>query len=155
MTHFFAEDDPLFGAGLDTLAVRAGQHRTNEGENSEALFLTSSFVFKSAAQAAARFSGTEPGNIYSRFTNPTVRNFEERLAALDAAAATDGALGEDARQQAESAAHKLAGSLGMYGYDDGTRIARLLEQLLESSTPEPERLRRLTAELRATIFPDS
>ena len=80
---------------------------------------------------------------------------EERLAALDAAAATDGALGEDARQQAESAAHKLAGSLGMYGYDDGTRIARLLEQLVESSTPEPERLRRLTAELRATIFPDS
>ena len=80
---FSAEDDVLFGAGLDTLAVRAGQHRTNEGENSEALFLTSSFVFKSAAHAAARFSGAEPGNIYSRFTNPTVRNFEERLAALE------------------------------------------------------------------------
>jgi len=77
------ENDVLLGAGLDTLAVRAGQHRTNEGENSEALFLTSSFVFKSAAHAAARFSGAEPGNIYSRFTNPTVRNFEERLAALE------------------------------------------------------------------------
>ena len=69
--------------GFDTRAVRAGQHRTNEGENSEPIFLTSSYVFKSAAEAAARFSGAEPGNIYSRFTNPTVRAFEERLAALE------------------------------------------------------------------------
>jgi O-succinylhomoserine sulfhydrylase len=69
--------------GFDTLAVRAGQHRTNEGENSEPIFPTSSYVFKSAAEAAARFSGAEPGNIYSRFTNPTVRTFEERLAALE------------------------------------------------------------------------
>ncbi|OGI56080.1 MAG: O-succinylhomoserine sulfhydrylase, partial [Candidatus Muproteobacteria bacterium RIFCSPHIGHO2_12_FULL_60_33] len=66
-----------------TRAVRAGQHRTNEGENSEPIFATSSYVFKSAAEAAARFSGAEPGNIYSRFTNPTVRAFEERLAALE------------------------------------------------------------------------
>ena len=67
----------------DTLAVRAGQVRTPEGEHSEAMFLTSSYVFDSAAAAAARFSGDEPGNIYSRFTNPTVRNFEQRLAALE------------------------------------------------------------------------
>ncbi len=70
---------------LQTLAVRAGQHRTAESEHSEAIFPTSSFVFKNAAQAAARFSGDEPGNIYSRFTNPTVRTFEERLAALEGA----------------------------------------------------------------------
>jgi O-succinylhomoserine sulfhydrylase len=69
--------------GFDTRAVRAGQHRTNEGENSEPIFLTSSYVFKNAAEAAARFSGAEPGNIYSRFTNPTVRAFEERLAVLE------------------------------------------------------------------------
>lgn len=68
---------------FDTLAIRAGVHRTAEGEHSEAIFPTSSFVFKSAAEAAARFSGAEPGNIYSRFTNPTVRMFEERLAALE------------------------------------------------------------------------
>jgi O-succinylhomoserine sulfhydrylase len=69
--------------GFETLAVRAGQQRTNEGEQSEAIFPTSSYVFNSAAQAAARFSGDEPGNIYSRFTNPTVRTFEQRLAALE------------------------------------------------------------------------
>lgn len=68
---------------FDTLAVRAGQVRTGEGEQSEPLFLTSSYVFASAAEAAARFAGTAPGNIYSRFTNPTVRTFEERLAALE------------------------------------------------------------------------
>ncbi len=69
--------------GFDTLAVRAGQVRTSEGEQSEPIFPTSSFVFESARQAAARFSGEEAGNIYSRFTNPTVRTFEERLAALE------------------------------------------------------------------------
>ncbi len=69
--------------GFDTLAVRAGQTRTQEGEHSEPIFPTSSYVFDSAASAAARFSGDEPGNIYSRFTNPTVRNFEERLAQLE------------------------------------------------------------------------
>lgn len=68
---------------FDTLAVRAGVARTNEGEHSEAMFLTSSFAFESASQAAARFGGTEAGNIYSRFTNPTVRMFEQRLAALE------------------------------------------------------------------------
>lgn len=74
------------GYGLETLAVRAGQHRSNEGEQSEPIFATSSYVFQNAAQAAARFSGEEPGNIYSRFTNPTVRVFEERLAALEGGA---------------------------------------------------------------------
>nr|WP_156782839.1 O-succinylhomoserine sulfhydrylase [Acidihalobacter yilgarnensis] len=69
--------------GFETLAVRAGQVRTNEGEHSEAIFTTSSFAFGSAAEAAARFSGEEPGNIYSRFTNPTVRTFQDRLAALE------------------------------------------------------------------------
>ena len=72
--------------GLETLAVRAGQHRSNEGEQSEPIFATSSYVFQSAAHAAARFSGDEPGNIYSRFTNPTVRVFEERLAAMEGGA---------------------------------------------------------------------
>ena len=66
-----------------TLAIRTGHERTNEGEHSEAIFPTSSFVFGSAAEAAARFNGSEPGNIYARFTNPTVRYFEERLAALE------------------------------------------------------------------------
>jgi O-succinylhomoserine sulfhydrylase len=74
--------DPL-QYGFDTRAVRAGQVRTLEGEQSEPIFASSSFVFKNAAQAAARFAGEEPGNIYSRFTNPTVRTFEERLAALE------------------------------------------------------------------------
>ncbi|MES9986901.1 MAG: O-succinylhomoserine sulfhydrylase [Candidatus Thiodiazotropha endolucinida] len=69
--------------GFSTQAVRVGHHRTREGEHAEPIFPTSSFVFRSAAEAAARFSGDEPGNIYSRFTNPTVRTFEERLAALE------------------------------------------------------------------------
>jgi O-succinylhomoserine sulfhydrylase len=68
---------------LATRAVRAGHHRTAEGEHSEAIFPTSSYVFTSAADAAARFSGDQAGNIYSRFTNPTVRTFEERLASLE------------------------------------------------------------------------
>ena len=70
---------------LETLAVHAGTKRSQFNEHSEAMFLTSSFVFDSAAQAAARFIGAEPGNIYSRFTNPTVAMFEERLAALEGA----------------------------------------------------------------------
>ena len=70
---------------IETLAVRAGITRSQFNEHSEALYLTSSFVFENAAQAAARFQGTEPGNIYSRFTNPTVTAFQERLAALEGA----------------------------------------------------------------------
>jgi O-succinylhomoserine sulfhydrylase len=72
---------------LDTLAVRAGQERSQFGEHAEALYLTSSFVFENAAQAAARFSGAEEGNVYSRFTNPTVTMLQQRLAALEGAAA--------------------------------------------------------------------
>ncbi len=68
---------------LETQAVRAGQTRTHEQEHSDPIFATSSYVFGSAAEAAARFSGQAPGNIYSRFTNPTVRAFERRLAALE------------------------------------------------------------------------
>lgn len=70
---------------LETLALRTGIHRSIFNEHSEAIYLTSSFVFDSAAQAAARFSGEEPGNIYARFTNPTVTALEERIAALEGA----------------------------------------------------------------------
>jgi len=66
-----------------TRAVRAGQVRSSESEHSEPIYTTSSFVFETASQASARFSLEEDGNIYSRFTNPTVRVFEERLAALE------------------------------------------------------------------------
>jgi O-succinylhomoserine sulfhydrylase len=69
----------------ETIGVRAGTQMTEFGENSEALFLNSSFRFNSAAQAAARFSGAELGNIYSRFTNPTVSMFQDKLAALEGA----------------------------------------------------------------------
>jgi len=68
---------------FETQAVRAGQARSPEGEHSEAIFPTSSFVFANAAEAEARFVHNAPGNIYSRFTNPTVRMFEQRLAALE------------------------------------------------------------------------
>ncbi len=68
---------------FDTRAVRAGQVRTAEQEHNDPIFATSSFVFDNAAQAAARFSEQEIGNVYSRFTNPTVRTFEERLASLE------------------------------------------------------------------------
>ncbi len=70
---------------IDTLAVRAGTVRSQFNEHSEAMFLTSSFVFSSAAEAAARFKGEQPGPIYARFTNPTVNMMEERLAALEGA----------------------------------------------------------------------
>jgi len=67
----------------ETLAIRTGHHQTHELEHSEPMFLTSSFTFASAEEAAAKFSGDTPGNIYGRFTNPTVSNFEQRLAALE------------------------------------------------------------------------
>lgn len=76
--------------GDDTLAVRAGFERSSAQEHSESIVTTSSFVFNSAAEAAARFSGEEDGNIYSRFTNPTVQVFEKRLAALERAEACIG-----------------------------------------------------------------
>ena len=77
--------DPNSPLSLDTLAIRAGGLRTPFNEHSEALFATVSFVHESAEMAAKRFAGEEPGYIYSRFTNPTVDMFEQRLAALEGA----------------------------------------------------------------------
>ncbi len=72
---------------FDTIAIREGYQTTAEQEHSEAIFMTSSFVFDSAEQAAKRFSKEEPGNIYARFTNPTVAAFERKLASLEGAQA--------------------------------------------------------------------
>ncbi len=88
MANSIYKDNPIpvaniDGAELETIAVRAGHQRTHELEHSEAIFPTSSFVFNSASEAAARFSGEVEGNIYSRFTNPTVQAFEERIAAME------------------------------------------------------------------------
>ncbi len=69
--------------GLETQAIRAGVHRTHEDEHSVPIFMTSSYVFKSAEEAAMRFTGQIPGNVYSRFNNPTVRQFQERLALME------------------------------------------------------------------------
>ena len=73
----------LESSGLRTRAIRAGIRRSPEGEHGEPIFTSSSFVFDSAEDAAAKFSGDVPGNVYSRYTNPTVRTFEERLASLE------------------------------------------------------------------------
>ena len=81
---------------------------------------------------------------------------EERLATLEEAAsalAAAGQLNEDQRKAAQGTAHKLAGALGMYGYDEGTRIAQVLEVLFESATPESGRVSVLVAELRGVVFP--
>ena len=77
------EMTPDNGWAQETLAIRAGHKRTHEQEHAEPIFPTSSFVYASAAEAARKFSGEEPGNVYSRFTNPTVTTFEQRLAALE------------------------------------------------------------------------
>lgn len=76
-------ESELDDAALETLAVRAGQHRSQFNEHAEAIYPTSSFIFSSAAEAAARFAGDDDGNVYSRYTNPTVQGFEERLAAME------------------------------------------------------------------------
>jgi O-succinylhomoserine sulfhydrylase len=68
---------------VETQAIRAGQQRTHEGEHSVPIFMTSSYVFDSAEAASLRFTGQEPGNIYSRFTNPTVDTFQKRLAVME------------------------------------------------------------------------
>lgn len=75
----------------DTLAIRSGVERSQFGEHSEPIMVTSSYVYGSAAEAAARFSGETAGPIYSRFTNPTVQLFEHRLAALEGGEACIGA----------------------------------------------------------------
>ena len=67
----------------ETQAIRAGYRRTAEDEHSMPLFATSSYVFESAEQAALRFTGKQAGNIYSRFTNPTVDVFQQRLALME------------------------------------------------------------------------
>ena len=72
---------------LETLTLHTNIHRSQFNKHSETLFLTSSFVFDNAAQTAARFSDTEPDNIYSHFTNPTITTFQERLATLEGAEA--------------------------------------------------------------------
>jgi O-succinylhomoserine sulfhydrylase len=96
-------DEPTYRP--ETLAVHAGQARTQEGEMSEPIFASSSYVFASAAEAAARFSGEKPGNIYSRFTNPTVRVFEQRIAVMEG--------GERAVATASGMAAILAAGLGL------------------------------------------
>ena len=75
--------DDLKDADFDTRAIRYAHERTHEHEHSEAIFMTSSFVFDNAAHAAAVFSGKQSGNVYGRFHNPTVRTFEKRLASLE------------------------------------------------------------------------
>ena len=77
----------LTDCALETLAVRAGQVRTAECEHAEPMYLSSSYVFNSAAEAEARFLGEVKGNVYSRYTNPTVRTLEDRLAAMEGAEA--------------------------------------------------------------------
>lgn len=79
--------DWLSQARLETRAIRAGIERTPEGEHSEPIFTTSSYIFDSAADAAARFTGEREGNVYSRYTNPTVRTFEQRIASMESAEA--------------------------------------------------------------------
>ncbi len=78
---------PIDDWDFDTRAVRAGTRRSAFNEHAEALFLTSSFTFSSAAEAAERFASTGTGFVYSRFSNPTVAMFQDRLAALEDAEA--------------------------------------------------------------------
>lgn len=99
----------LEGCAFETLAVRAGQVRSAECEHSEAIFPTSSYVFNSAAEAAARFSGESAGNVYSRYTNPTVRTFEDRLAALECGEACAATSSGMAAIYAVALAHLKAG----------------------------------------------
>ncbi|HIG65124.1 MAG TPA: O-succinylhomoserine sulfhydrylase [Methyloprofundus sp.] len=68
---------------VETQAIRAGHRRSHEGEHSVPIHMTSSYVFNSAEEAALRFTGEQPGNIYSRFTNPTVDTFQQRLALME------------------------------------------------------------------------
>ncbi|MGQ9660222.1 MAG: O-succinylhomoserine sulfhydrylase [Thermochromatium sp.] len=111
-------DDPEGAWGFATRAIRIGHRRTDENEHSEPIFATSSFVFASAAEAAARFAGEQTGNIYSRFTNPTVRAFEERLAALED--------GESCVATASGMAAILAVCLGLLKTGDRILAARSL-----------------------------
>ncbi len=110
------DDNPLAGLHLDTLAVRAGIARTPEGEHAEPIFATSSYVFASAEEAAQRFAGDSPGNVYSRYTNPTVRCFEERIAALEG--------GEDAVGTASGMAAILSTAMALLKAGDHVICSR-------------------------------
>lgn len=103
-------DDGDPGYAFDTRAIRAGFERTPYGEHDEPIFLTSSFVHESAAHAAAKFAGDSPGYIYSRFGNPTVRLFEQRLAALEGA--------DDCRATASGMSAILAVLMSLTGSGD-------------------------------------
>lgn len=103
---------------LDTQAIRTGHLPTQEGEHGEPIFTTSSFLFENAAEAAARFSGDQPGNVYSRFTNPTVRAFEQRLCALEG--------GEHAVATASGMAALLTTGLGLLKSGDHVVLSRSL-----------------------------
>lgn len=105
---------------FDTLSVRAGTQRSEFNEHSESLYLTSSFVFDSAAQAAARFSGEEEGNVYARFSNPTVTMMQDRLAALeggDACVATSSGMSAilSLVMATMQAGDHIVASLGLFG----------------------------------------
>ncbi len=104
--------------GFATQAIRVSRPRTHEGEHNEPIFTTSSFVFNSAAEAAARFAGEQPGNIYARFTNPTVQAFEQRLAALEN--------GENCIATASGMAAILAMGLGLLKAGDRILASRSL-----------------------------
>ena len=101
---------------LATQAIRVGHHQTPEHEHGEPIFTTSSFTFESAEQAAARFAGDEPGNIYARFTNPTTRIFEERLAAMEG--------GEDCVATASGMAAILSTVMALCEAGDEVVVAR-------------------------------
>ncbi|MFA7521636.1 MAG: O-succinylhomoserine sulfhydrylase [Halothiobacillaceae bacterium] len=101
---------------LATQAIRVGHHRTSEREHGEPIFTTSSFTFESAEQAAARFAGDEPGNIYARFTNPTTRIFEERLAVMEG--------GEDCVATASGMAAILSTFMALCQAGDEVVVAR-------------------------------
>ncbi|HER35417.1 MAG: O-succinylhomoserine sulfhydrylase [Halothiobacillaceae bacterium] len=114
MTDSTHRPDPAWS--LATQAIRVGHHPTPEREHGEPIFTTSSFTFESAEQAAARFAGDEPGNIYARFTNPTTRIFEERLAAMEG--------GEDCVATASGMAAILTTFMALCEAGDEVVIAR-------------------------------
>ena len=77
------QEDYLRTAGLSTQAIRSGTVSGAEQEHNDAIYATSSFIYGSAEEAFECFSGATEGNIYSRFTNPTVRTFEQRMAKME------------------------------------------------------------------------
>ena len=108
---------------------------------------TISFVLKTMPDSAQTKTQMMIAALWER-NQPQVL---ERLALLDRAAA--GPLAQPFQQEAAATAHKLAGSLGMFGFHEGTRLARELELLLETDSPDPAQLTPLTTALRQTLFP--